>query len=98
MRKIFFIILLGLSVTNCVNVGKQMDTWMGHTKQSLIMAQGAPDRTYEMDDGSEMLIWEVRQINYATSQSTKICDMEFHIGTNKKVIGWRNNCGVLPLI
>ena len=98
MKKILLIIFLGLSVTNCVNVGKQMDTLMGHTKQNLILANGAPDRTFGMDDGTEILIWEVRQINYATSQSTKICEKEFHIGTNKKVIGWRNNCGVLPLI
>ena len=97
MKKILLIIFLGLSVTNCVNVGKHQATWMGHTKNDLIMAQGAPTRTFQLDDGTEMLIWEVRMTN-AYAQGTKVCDREFHIGTNKKVIGWRNNCGILPLI
>ena len=97
MKKILLIIFLGLSVTNCVNVGKPQATWMGHAKNDLIIAQGAPTRTFQLDDGTEILIWEVRMTN-ACAQGTKVCDREFHIGTNKKVIGWRNNCGILPLI
>ena len=56
------VILITVLLASCVSsreaTKKAMDSWLGSTKQSLILEWGAPNRVTSDGDGGEVLVYE----------------------------------------
>lgn len=57
MKKIFLILMVVGLVSACVSERKVMDSWLGSTKQQLIMSWGPPARTASDGGTGEILVY-----------------------------------------
>jgi|ETN02SMinimDraft_4_1059925.scaffolds.fasta_scaffold324426_2 hypothetical protein len=97
MKKIFIILSL-FALTNCQNVPKMMETWMGHDKTKLIMSWGPPDSTFAFSEKITIYSWDGIMSN-AYGQSGKVCDMNFYINNETNVIvNYQTGCGIQPIM
>lgn len=57
MNKLVLLLLLMALFSSCTSTKKVMDSWLGSTKQQLIMSWGPPDRTTSDGGSGEILVF-----------------------------------------
>ena len=72
-----------------------MDSWIGNTKQQLIMSWGPPERTSSDGSGGEVLIYvhsRYNSINRYTIYDYKM----FYAHSDGNIYHWRTNSSATP--
>lgn len=74
MKKLIFVLIVILitfvsCVSSKINTKEVMDSWVGHTKQELLMSWGPPARVERDGAGGEILVF-AQQVNIPPQTST----------------------------
>jgi hypothetical protein len=94
MRHIFYI-LLALILASCSSEKKMMDSWLGDTKQDLILKWGPPERTASDGGGGEVLVYSNQVYNPYTRNTIYQCRM-FYVDSDGKIYHWLKQGSLVP--
>ena len=87
MKKTVTFLLIVLSLSSCKSTKKVMDSWLGHSKQSLIASWGPPARTASDGGNGEILIYS-KQV-YIPQYQTNYYDYKmFYANSEGKIYRW----------
>lgn len=69
-------------LVGCANQA-DIDSWEGSSKDALILAYGAPEKTVKLDDGSELMEFHHERLSEGTSL---YCTLRFIISPTGEVV------------
>jgi hypothetical protein len=88
-------IALCLSLIGCISQRKMMDSWIGSTKQDLILKWGPPERTASDGGTGEILVYSSRFYN-ATLNMTTYQYRLMYADNDGKIYHWLLQSGTVP--
>jgi hypothetical protein len=95
MKKIILIFLIVGLLTACVSQKEKMNSWLGSTKQQIIMSWGPPARTASDGGTGEILIY-VRQI-YIPQSNMNFYDYKMiYVNSGGKIYHWLTQTQQVP--
>jgi hypothetical protein len=90
------VILITVLLASCVSsreaTKKAMDSWLGSTKQSLILEWGAPNRVTSDGDGGEVLVFERSTYNSYYHVTIYAIRM-FYVHADGIIYFWKSESG-----
>jgi hypothetical protein len=95
--KFFTILFLIVSIycLACSSTKKLMDSWVGDTKQNLILKWGPPERTATDGGTGEILVYSKQKYN-AITEATMYFIYMFYANSDDKIYHWRTESGTVP--
>lgn len=100
MKKVIFLIMV-MSIFSCTSTRKVMDSWMGATKQQLIMKWGPPTKTASDGGSGEILVYSTQKYDpgnaYLNLPPLTYWDNKyFYINSEGKVYHWMTRREQVP--
>jgi hypothetical protein len=98
MKASMMIALITVILASCASTKeadktrKAMDSWLGSTKQSLILEWGAPNRVTSDGDGGEVLVYE-RQTYNGYYHITIYAIRMFYVHADGIIYHWKSESG-----
>jgi len=90
MKKLFLIVVL-FTLSSCETLQDQMNSWLGASKQQLLMSWGPSDRTTSDGNGGEILVYAKAVYLMATSYSPSMTYWDYkmmYVNSNDKIYYW----------
>ena len=91
--KIITILALCWLLISCQSEKKLMTSWVGHTKQDLVLKWGPPTRVASDQNNGEIYIYETQSMAYNT---VRYNHRMFYINNSGRVYYWRTQSGPIP--
>ena len=91
--KLLILIFIVALLTSCTSTKKTMNSWIGYTKQDLVLKWGQPARKESDENGGQIYVYETEYQSYATSMYVH---KFFYIDSDGKIYHWRTQRGGLP--
>lgn len=107
MKKSIILLLTITVLSSCTSTRKVLDSWMGSTKQNLIISWGPPQRVFDNSPNGEILVY-AKQVYiapttyYYGNNPTTIVGQNYwnytymYINTESKVYYWRTEKQQVP--
>ena len=95
MKRSITILLILFTLSSCKSTKKVMNSWLGSTKQSLIMSWGPPARTASDGGGGEILIYS-NQVYMPEYNMNYYKYKMFYVNSDKKIYYWRTETKDIP--
>jgi len=101
MKTKFLLIITVLFMVSCTSTTKVMDSWLGSSKQSLIMSWGPPTKTASDGGNGEILVYS-KQVynpglpNMGIAPSTYWDNKYFYVNSEGKVYYWMTKREQIP--
>lgn len=87
-KNAFIIIVIGLLLLGCVSTRQQvLNSWVGSTKQRLILSWGPPTSVSDDGNGGEVLIYDKRVNTGTTTRGTAYINSDNTVDYNTRTYG-----------
>jgi hypothetical protein len=88
-------LLLALLLGGCVSQQKLMDSWIGSTKQDLILKWGPPEREVSDGGSGEILVYS-RSFFNPNANLTQYVYRMMYVDREGKIYHWLTQTGLVP--
>ncbi|HEY4788201.1 MAG TPA: hypothetical protein VIH57_19235 [Bacteroidales bacterium] len=100
MKKLICILgVILLFLFSCISQKKILDSWIGATKQNLVISWGPPSRTYDNSPNGEILIYAQQGYwpGYGNSPGFAYWDYTYiYINTTGRIYAWKTERQRVP--
>lgn len=83
----FILPFILLTLSSCATTADSMRSWIGFPKNQLLESWGVPDRTDKLDNGKQVITWDVRN-----GYGHIICMQTFTIDASGIIEKFSTNC------
>jgi hypothetical protein len=89
------IIVAVIFLSSCMSTRKLMDSWVGDSKQNLILKWGPPERLASDGGSGEIMIYSRQVYNSYTRQTIYQCKM-FYVDLDGEIYHWLAQSSLVP--
>ena len=94
MKLTIILIIVSLSLISCISTKKLMNSWVGDSKQNLVLKWGPPTRIASDANNGEIYIYERQYMAYGGV--VRYDHKMFYIHSDDKIYFWRTESGPIP--